>query len=114
MKTYGTELNVDQDLGIVTNTQRQQPRGMERESLGPAPLATGGWLASGLGKPTAGAQGPWSWLSVTLGEAGTGLGTGGSREPLPRPEQQKMGSPESGGGGWLQRLGPQEGLKDAT
>lgn len=91
MKTYGTELNVDQDLGIVTNTQRQQPRGMEREPLGPAPLATGGWLASGLGKPTAGAQGPWYWLSVTLG-------TGGSREPLPRPEQQQMGSPESGGG----------------
>ena len=56
MKTYGTELNVDQDLGIMTNTQRQQPRGMERETLGPAPLVSGGWFASGWGKPTTGGQ----------------------------------------------------------
>ena len=56
MKLYGIELNVDQHLGIMTNTQRQQPRGMEREPLGPAPLISGSWLASGLDKTTTGAQ----------------------------------------------------------
>ena len=44
VKPFGIELNVDQDLGIMTHTQRQQPRGMERAPLGPAPLIPGSWL----------------------------------------------------------------------
>lgn len=87
---------MDQDLGIMTHTRT------EREPLGPAHVAVGGWLESCLGQPAAGAQGPWYWLSVPLG-AGTTLGTRRSRKLPSGPEEQKMGSPENDYRGWSLR-----------
>lgn len=57
-------------------------------------MAVGGWLASSLGKPIADAQGPWYWLSGPLGEAGTGRGTGRSREPLTPPPGPELAEDE--------------------
>lgn len=60
----------------------------------------------------------WHWLPGPLGEAGATLGTGGSREPpvgtrVEDGEHRKrrvLGVQRVG----MQRVGPQEGLKNVT